>query len=96
MPAESTAIPPGLDPVVPRIVETPFGVIFDTLFVPELAVYTLPAESTTIARGSVSTPVSPRIVDAANAGAAPINIRTKAIRIERTTNVGEGTHVRCR
>ena len=38
MPAESTAIPRGLMPVVPRIVDVPSGAIFDTLFEPWLAV----------------------------------------------------------
>ena len=38
MPAESTVIPPGIVPVVPRIVDVPSGVIFDTLLEPALAV----------------------------------------------------------
>ena len=38
MPAESTVIPRGLVPVVPRIVDVPSGVILDTLFESELAV----------------------------------------------------------
>ena len=43
------------------VVETPLGVIFDTVFANSLAVYTLPAESTAIARGPV--PVVPKIVE---------------------------------
>ena len=31
-PAESVAIPIGFEPVVPRIVDVPFGVILETLF----------------------------------------------------------------
>ena len=95
MPAESIAIAPGygLTPVTSRIVEKPLGVIFDTLFALLLAVYTLPAESTTIARGL--SPVVPRIADPASAGAAPVSIRTKAIRIERTANFDETTHGAC-
>ena len=38
LPSLSTAIPSGLLPVVPRIVDVPFGVIFVTLFAPKLAV----------------------------------------------------------
>jgi len=34
LPAASTAIPNGLLPVVPRIVDTPAGVIFETVFEP--------------------------------------------------------------
>ena len=40
-------------PVVPRMDEKPSGVIFDTLFEPELAVYRLPAASSTIPPGPV-------------------------------------------
>ena len=38
MPAESTAIPDGLVPVVPRIVDVPSGVIFETSLEPRLLV----------------------------------------------------------
>ena len=58
LPEESTTIPTGLVPVVPRIVETP-PVILETSFKPWLAVYTLPVTSTTIPAGLV--PVAPRI-----------------------------------
>ena len=38
LPSLSTAIPLGLEPVLPRIVDVPFGVIFVTLFALVLAV----------------------------------------------------------
>ena len=38
LPALSIAIPAGYEPVVPRMVDVPFGVIFVTLFAPALAV----------------------------------------------------------
>ena len=38
LPAVSIAIPVGFEPVVPRIVDVPFGVIFVTLFAPVLVV----------------------------------------------------------
>jgi hypothetical protein len=38
LPALSMAIPYGLKPVVPRIVDVPFGVILETLFEELLAV----------------------------------------------------------
>ena len=38
LPFLSIAIPLGLVPVVPRIVDVPFGVIFVTLFAPSFAV----------------------------------------------------------
>ena len=38
LPSLSIAIPYGLEPVVPRMVDVPFGVIFVTLFAPALAV----------------------------------------------------------
>ena len=49
----------GFDSVVPRIVETPAGVILVTLLLSELAVYTLPAASVTIPIGLLSVP--PRV-----------------------------------
>ena len=38
LPALSIAIPCGYFPVVPRMVDVPFGVIFETLSDPKLAV----------------------------------------------------------
>ena len=38
LPSLSIAIPLGLEPVLPRIVDVPFGVIFVTLFALVLAV----------------------------------------------------------
>ena len=38
LPVLSIAIAYGLEPVVPRMVDVPFGVIFVTLFDPQLAV----------------------------------------------------------
>ena len=38
LPSLSIVIPTGLVPVVPRIVDVPFGVILETLFAPVLAV----------------------------------------------------------
>jgi hypothetical protein len=38
LPSLSIAIPIGVEPVVPRIVDVPFGVIFVTLFASPLAV----------------------------------------------------------
>ena len=38
LPALSITIPSGPTPVDPRIVDVPFGVIFETLFAPELVV----------------------------------------------------------
>ena len=38
LPALSIAIPYGLAPVVPNMVDSPLGVIFVTLFAPELVV----------------------------------------------------------
>ena len=38
LPSLSIAIPLGLEPVVPRIVDVPFGVIFVTFFALKLAV----------------------------------------------------------
>jgi len=38
LPSLSIAIPHGLLPVVPRMVDVPFGVIFVTLFAPKLGV----------------------------------------------------------
>jgi hypothetical protein len=49
-------MPTGVAPVVPSIVETPAGVILETL-----AVYTFPAESMVIPHGPA--PVVPNIVE---------------------------------
>ena len=61
LPSLSMAIPFGLEPVVPRIVDVPSGVILETFFESALAVYMLPALSIVTPFGSV--PVVPRIVD---------------------------------
>ena len=61
LPLVSIAIPIGLLPVFPNIVDLPVGVIFVTLFVPESAVYMLPLVSIAIPFGSL--PVFPNIVD---------------------------------
>ena len=56
-PDESIVIPQGRVPVVPRIDETPCGVILLTLLLSPFAVYIFPDESIVIPQGRV--PVVP-------------------------------------
>ena len=59
-PRESIAIPTGVFPVVAKILDTPVGVIFDTVPLLVLMVYMFPAGSRTISFGLH--PVVPRML----------------------------------
>ena len=61
LPALSIVAQRGLEPVGPKMVDVPFGVILETLFELALAVYMLPSLSMAIPYGYP--PVDPRIVD---------------------------------